>query len=264
MPTTAEKRAQARRAARVQRAHEIPYDQREQTTSRQSKKAPVKRRGFFSNFPVLTTILVLAIIGGVTFYAQQAKIGPFAPKPIPQATCNLKTHVCNKQPIMFINVHKTYIATIHTVRGNIVIQLDAKDTPITANNFVFLAQSHFFDGLYFWRVEALGKISPLNNQPSTLQLIQGGAVAKNGQDAATIPGYKFNDEKVVGTYTAGTVAMANSGANTNGCQFFIDTGDNSSQLAKSYTIFGKVISGLDVAKKIQPADKMLSVTITVK
>ncbi len=262
MPTTAEKRAQARRAARVQRAHEIPYEQRQQTTSRPPKKT--RSRGFFSNFPVLTTIIVLAILAGVTFYAQQNKIGPFAPKPIPQATCNLKTHVCNKAPIMTINVHKTYIATIHTVRGNIVIQLDAKDTPIAANNFVFLAQQHFYDGLYFWRVEAPGRLSPLNNQPSTLQLIQGGSVAKNGQDPATIPGYKFKDEKVVGNYTAGTVAMANAGPNTNGCQFFIDTGDNSSQLSKSYTIFGKVISGLDVAKKIQPGDKMLSVTITVK
>lgn len=261
MPTTAEKRAQARRAARVQRAHEAPLDQ---PMSRQPRKAQARQRGFFSNFPVLTTIVLLAIIGATLFVLQQNKIGPFAPKPIPQAVCNLKTHSCNKAPIMFINVHKTYIATIHTARGDIVIQLDAKNTPVTANNFVFLAQSHFFDGLYFWRVEALGKISPLNNQPSTLQLIQGGSVAKNGQDPATIPGYKFNDEKVVGTYTAGTVAMANAGANTNGCQFFIDTGDNSSQLAKSYTIFGKVIAGLDVAKKIQPADKMLSVTITVK
>ena len=200
----------------------------------------------------------------MTLYAQQNKLGPFKPAPIPQAVCNLKTHHCNKAPIMFINVHKTYIATIHTVRGDIVIQLDAKNTPVTANNFVFLAQSHFLDGLYFWRVEAPGKLSPLNNQPSTLQLIQGGAVAKNGQDSSSIPGYKFNDEKVVGNYTAGTVAMANAGPNTNGCQFFIDTGDNSSQLSKSYTIFGKVISGLDVAKKIQAADKMLSVTIQVK
>jgi len=262
MPKTAEKRAQARRVARVQRAHEVPYAQLDKPVARQSNKP--RSRGFFSNFPVLTTIIVLAILGGSLFYLQQNKIGPFAPKPIPQATCNLKTHVCNKAPLMTINVHKTYIATIHTVRGDIVIQLDAKNTPIATNSFVFLADQQFFNGLYFWRVEAPGKLSPLNNQPSTLQLIQGGSVAKNGQDPASIPGYKFNDEKVIGNYTAGTVAMANAGPNTNGCQFFIDTGDNSSQLSKSYTIFGKVISGLDVAKKIQPGDKMLTVTITVK
>lgn len=273
MPKTADKRAQARKAARVQRAHSVAVEQpvvRRGPAPYQQQRSRYKQKGvagFFRNFPVLTTILLLAVVGGVVFYAQQNKLGPFAPKPpkpIAQAVCNLKTHSCNKAPIMFINVHKTYIATIKTARGDIVIQLDAKDTPITVNSFVFLAQSHFFDGLYFWRVEAPGKISPLNNQPSTLALIQGGSVAKNGQDPATIPGYKFNDEKVVGNYTAGTVAMANAGANTNGCQFFIDTGDNSSQLSKSYTIFGTVTSGLNVAKLIQPADKMISVTIQVK
>ncbi len=85
-----------------------------------------------------------------------------------------------------------------------------------------------------------------------------------GRTHRASPGYTFDDEPVVGDYTTRTVAMANYGPNTNGCQFFIDTGDNSSQLSKSYTIFGKVISGLDVARKIQPADKMLPVTIQVQ
>ncbi len=277
MPKTMDKRAQARRMARVQRAHETeqPIPRRGATEQKRApqKRAPQKRKrggfmGFIQTFPVLTSIILIAVLAGAgvfTYnYAYQHKLGPFAPKPLVQAVCNLKTHHCNKAPIMFINVHKTYIATIHTVRGNIVIQLDAKDTPITVNNFVFLSENHYYNGTYFWRVEIPGKPSPLDNQPSVLQLIQGGSVTKNGQDPSSSPGYKFNDEKVVGNYTTGTVAMANAGPNTNGAQFFIDTGDNSKYFSKSYTIFGKVISGLDVAKKIQPQDKILYISIQVK
>lgn len=271
MPKTADKRAQARRQNRVQRAHAGP-----QTAIRPSARAVApsqrkpgnraKQRGFFSRYPVATTLGVLLVIGLSVLYLYQNKLGPFtppAPKPVAQATCDLKTHVCDKAPIMTINTSKTYIATIETAKGNIVIQLDAKNTPIAANNFVFLADQHFYDNTYFWRVEAAGLTSPLGG-PSTLRLIQGGAVDKNGQDAATIPGYKFKDETVVGDYTAGDVAMANSGANTNGSQFFICTGDNSKLLSKSYTIFGKVTSGLDVALKISPQDIIKTVTIQVK
>jgi cyclophilin family peptidyl-prolyl cis-trans isomerase len=225
-----------------------------------------KRGGFFSRYPVATVLALVAVVGFSVFYLYQNKLGPFAPpppKPVAQATCDLKTHVCNKAPLMTINTSKTYIATIETAKGNIAIQLDAKNTPIAANNFVFLAQQHFYDNTYFWRVEAPGLTSPLGGS-STLQLIQGGSVTKNGQDAANIPGYTFKDEKVTGHYTAGDVAMANRGANTNGAQFFICTGDNSSQLAQSYTIFGKVISGLDVAQKISPEDIIKTVTIQVK
>lgn len=180
-----------------------------------------------------------------------------------QATCNLHTHVCTRAPSMTIDPKKTYIATIHTAKGDIVIKLDAKDTPSTVNNFVFLAQQHFYDGTYFWRVEMPGQPSVLDGQPSTLDLIQGGSVAKNGEDSSDIPGYRFQDEPFPGTYTTGTVAMANSGPNTNANQFFIDTGDNSS-LPRSYTIFGAVTSGMNVAQRIMAGDTILSVTIQVE
>lgn len=279
MPKTASKRDQARREARVLRAHQTAPVVAERTTTRRATtgsarpttrrtvtgKRYQKKRGpldILRSFPVLSVIILLAIVGGVTLYAQQNKLGPFAPPAPKQAVCNLKTHVCNKAPIMTINTSKTYIATIHTAKGDIVIKLNAKGTPITANNFVFLAQQHYFDGTYFWRVEKPGKISVIDGQPSTLDLIQGGAVQKDGSDKNN-PGYKFKDEKFSGTYTPGTVAMANSGPNTNGAQFFIDTGDNSS-LPKNYTIFGTVTSGLNVAQKITAGDKILSVTIKVE
>lgn len=272
MPNTAEKRAQARRRNQVQRAHAGPppapttrQGPRGAANGKRNQGSRRKQRGFFSRYPVATVIGVLVVIGLATLYLFQNKIGPFAPpkpKPVAQATCDLKTHLCNKAPIMTINPNKTYIATIETAKGNIVIQLDAKNTPIAANNFVFLAQQHYYDGTYFWRVEAPGLTSPLGG-PSTLRLIQGGSVSKNGNDTANNPGYTFKDEKVTGSYQAGDLAMANGGANTNGAQFFICTGDNSS-LPKSYTIFGHVTSGLDVALKISPGDVIKTVTIQVK
>lgn len=224
-----------------------------------------KQRGFLSRYPWATTFVVVLALGLVTLYGYQNKLGPFAPPPPVQATCSLKSHHCNKAPIMTINVNKTYIATIETAKGNIVIQLDAKHAPLAVNNFVFLAQQRFYNGLYFWRVEVPGQTSVLDGQPSTLSLIQGATVAKNGQDPTSIPGYTFNDEPVVGDYVAGAVAMAKTSApNSNGAQFFICTGDNSKQLAKSYIIFGKVISGLDIAKSIVADDIIKTVVIQVK
>ena len=111
----------------------------------------------------------------------------------------------------------------------------AKDAPKTVNNFVMLAKDKFYDGLTFHRI-----VKDF--------MIQGGDPAGTGSGG---PGYKFNDEPVVGDYTQGTIAMANSGKNTNGSQFFIMTGDYSNgKLPKDYVIFGKVSSGLDVVKKL--------------
>jgi Cyclophilin type peptidyl-prolyl cis-trans isomerase/CLD len=90
-----------------------------------------------------------------------------------QATCDLHTHHCTKAPLMTIDVNKPYMATIKTVRGDFVIKFDAKHAPNAVNNFVFLAQTHWYDGDYFWRVEQPGKPSPLDNQPSDLSLVQG-------------------------------------------------------------------------------------------
>ena len=274
MPNTTDKRAEARRKARVQRAHAGPATTtttrpvtRYASPSQRKQGQRGKQRGFFSRYPVATVLGVLIVLGLGALYLQQNKLGPWTPpppKPVAQAKCDLKTHTCDKAPIMTINPAKTYIATIETAKGNIVIQLDAKNTPITVNNFVFLAQQHFYDNTYFWRVEAPGLTSPLGG-PSQLQLIQGGSVTSNGQDPATIPGYTIKDEKVVGDYTAGEVAMANTGKpNTGSTQFFILTGDNSKLLSKTYTIFGHVTSGMDVALKISPADVIKTVTIQVK
>jgi len=138
-------------------------------------------------------------------------------------------------PSMQIDKNKTYIAILKTSEGNISIGLNAKETPITVNNFVVLAKRGFYNNTIFHRV-----IKGF--------MIQGGD--PNG-DGTGGPGYTFNDEPFEGEYTRGTVAMANAGPNTNGSQFFIMHQDYA--LPKNYVIFGKVIEGMDVVDKIAEA-----------
>ena len=149
-------------------------------------------------------------------------------------------------PATQIDASKLYEATIATAKGTMVVCLQPSLAPATVNNFVVLARNHFFDGLTFHRVEA-GFV------------IQGGDPLGSGSGG---PGYQFADEPVTGTYTVGTVAMANSGANTNGSQFFVCIGPGCSSLQPKYNLFGHLVSGLDVALRIAKGDVMTSVTVT--
>jgi cyclophilin family peptidyl-prolyl cis-trans isomerase len=142
-------------------------------------------------------------------------------------------------PPMTIDQEATYRATMVTSCGTIVIELDAKRAPQTANSFVFLAKHGYFDGQYFHRLD------------TSIDVIQGGDPTGTGQGG---PGYSIPDElngKL--TYTAGTLAMANAGPNTGGSQFFLITGPAGTKLDANpnYTIFGHVVEGLDVAERIQ-------------
>ncbi len=130
---------------------------------------------------------------------------------------------------------KGKIVKIDTTAGLIVVELSA-DTPITSSNFISLVGKKFYDGLIFHRV--------IENF-----MIQGGDPKGNGTGG---PGYSFVDEPVVLPYKRGVVAMANSGSNTNGSQFFIMHKDY--QLPPSYTIFGRVVSGIEVVDKIASTD----------
>ena len=138
-------------------------------------------------------------------------------------------------PPMTIDKNKTYTATMKTNYGDIVIQLYPKDAPLTVNNFVFLARQGFYDGVKFHRV-----VKGF--------MIQGGDPTGTGAGG---PGYKFSDElPTTLDYYSGTIAMANSGPNTNGSQFFIMLADYSKRLPQNYSIFGRVTSGMDVVNKI--------------
>ncbi|HSX18656.1 MAG TPA: peptidylprolyl isomerase [Candidatus Saccharimonadales bacterium] len=131
---------------------------------------------------------------------------------------------------------------ITTAKGNIVFSLYG-DAPIAASNFISLVGRGFYNGLTFHRREE-GFV------------IQGGDPRGNGTGG---PGYQFIDEKVTRDYKRGIVAMANSGPNTNGSQFFIMLAD--APLPKNYTIFGNVIEGMDVVDKIAVGDKMTTVVV---
>jgi len=144
-----------------------------------------------------------------------------------------------KTPIMILDKNKTYTAKMKTTAGEMEISLNAAATPNTVNNFVFLAKKNFYDNVIFHRV-----IKGF--------MIQGGDPEGTGRGG---PGYKFDDEPFTGEYTKGTLAMANSGPNTNGSQFFIMHADY--PLQKDYVIFGKVTKGLDVVDKIANAPTTL-------
>lgn len=137
-------------------------------------------------------------------------------------------------------------AVLETNKGKIVFEL-LPDAPLTASNFIELAKGGFYDGLTFHRVV-----------PNFV--IQGGDPSGNGTGG---PGYSFKDEPVKRPYDPGIVAMANSGADTNGSQFFIMLPGNQG-LPPQYTIFGKVLSGMDVVSKIAVGDVMTKVTIQDK
>ncbi len=142
----------------------------------------------------------------------------------------------NTPPEMSIGLSKTYAATIDTSAGEIAIEFYAADAPQTVNNFVFLARDGFYDDVIFHRT-----ISGF--------MVQGGDPTGTGTGG---PGYRFRDEFHDKTkYHRGTVAMANSGPNTNGSQFFI-CHDNAG-LPNAYTIFGEVTSGMDVVDTIAEA-----------
>lgn len=138
-------------------------------------------------------------------------------------------------PAMEIDQNKKYSAILRTSKGDIDLDLFADKTPVTVNNFVHLARTDFYNGTIFHRVIAGF-------------MIQGGDPLGDGTGG---PGYTFNDEPIEGEYSRGTVAMANSGPNSNGSQFFIMHQDY--DLPKNYVIFGKVSKGLDVVDKIATA-----------
>ena len=162
-------------------------------------------------------------------------------------------------PPMLIDKTKQYTATVKMAKGGeFVIQLYADKAPITVNSFVFLARQGYFDGVTFHRVlEGF--------------MAQGGDPTGTGSGG---PGYQFVNENSDLTFDkAGVVAMANAGPNTNGSQFFITFGPTPN-LNGGYTIFGQVISGMDVVNGITRrdpekspnflGDAIASVTITEK
>ena len=159
---------------------------------------------------------------------------------------------------MCIDPSKTYSAEMVTNYGTLIIALDPIAAPATVNNFVCLARYHYYDGLTFHRV-IKGFV------------LQGGCPEGSGRGG---PGFRFQDElPKANRYELGSLAMANAGPNTNGSQFFVISGPSGVGLPPQYSLFGKVVKGLehvDVMEKVptgpgdKPVDPMIieSVTIT--
>ncbi len=228
MPT--EKRARKRSAREAKMA----------ALARQRRRRARVRR-------VITLVIVAAVIVGIYFLVKPGKTKLTAQQVADNAavaggcasspSTTLHKPSWSKPPAMTIDTAKAYTATVKTDAGSFVITLDAKQTPITVNNFVFLAKKDFFNCVTFHRVI-----------PSFMD--QTGDPTGTGSGG---PGYKFADElpaKATPQYPIGSVAMANSGPNTNGSQFFVVTGSQGETLAPNYTLFGHVTSGLSVADKI--------------
>jgi cyclophilin family peptidyl-prolyl cis-trans isomerase len=167
-----------------------------------------------------------------------------------------KQQTFDSAPPMCIDPAKTYTATMETSKGTMTIVLDPIGAPKTVNNFVFLARYHYFDGIIFHRII-----------PGFV--LQGGDPTGTGRGG---PGYRFADElPKPGRYELGSLAMANAGPDTNGSQFFVISGPDGMRLPPQYSLFGKVISGLDVVATIDaigtksgnPKEKVTIESVTI-
>jgi len=167
-----------------------------------------------------------------------------------------KTQRFDAAPPMIIDPTKTYTAEMLTNKGSLTISLDPIGAPRTVNNFVFLARWHYYDGIVFHRII-----------PGFM--CQGGDPEGSGRGG---PGYRFEDElPMPGRYEIGSIAMANAGPNTNGSQFFIVSGPDGVGLPPQYSLFGKVVRGLDVVKAIEsvgsrsgaPSEPVIIETVTI-
>jgi len=180
------------------------------------------------------------------------------PCPAPDGSAEQRRRFDEPPPLCIDRTHR-YDAQIVTALGTMVAALDPFAALQTVNNFVVLARYHFYDGLTFHRI-----VKGF--------MCQAGCPEGDGRGG---PGYTFADElPKPGRYELGTLAMANAGPNTNGSQFFIVSGPQGMRLPPQYSLFGKVVRGLDVLDAIQsapargdePVDPVVieSVTITEK
>jgi peptidyl-prolyl cis-trans isomerase B (cyclophilin B) len=163
----------------------------------------------------------------------------------PETLSGPKTY--SAPPPMTIDTSKQYTATIETEEGDLVLELFASDVPMTVNNFVFLARDRFYDGLTFHRVV----------RGPSLFVVQGGCPIGDGTGN---PGYRFDDEITEHTHVTGALSMANSGPNTNGCQFFITLAPQHG-LDGGYSVFGQLIDGMDVLERIEQGAAIIRITI---
>lgn len=243
MGTAKRERQKANRQQRLeQMARQVQKDRR---------KKGVTRWGVLVVVGALAIILIAVVTGGKststapTTSAEAPLVTVPPPVTVPGATLTgdtpcpaadgtaARTLVFAKPPPTCIDPTKTYTAVVSTTLGNYTIVLDAKNAPVTVNNYVVLARYHYYDGTPCHRIIA-GFMAQCGDPSGT-----------GSGDNAKYPGYTFADENKPATasYPKGTLAMANAGPDTNGSQYFTMLKDY--PLPASYSVFGKVTDGLD-------------------
>jgi cyclophilin family peptidyl-prolyl cis-trans isomerase len=256
--TASKKRSStAQKRPGVSSASKKPSSGKKTTSSAGKKGAPAKTQKLWWIVGVAGIVILLIVV--LTLVLNQGKSA--TPEVTPEATSaadtsssanpDMPTNPASRNgmysaaPPMTIDPAKTYIATIETEKGNIVVELYADKAPITVNNFVFLAREGFYDNTTFHRV--IADFMAQAGDPT--------GIGTGG------PGYQFTDEFDTGlTFDGpGVLAMANAGANTNGSQFFI-TFAATPWLDGQHTIFGKVISGMEVLYSISLRDPQTATT----
>ena len=234
-------------------------DVRRDEVTRSEQQSKVRRRGLQIGIVVLIVVVIVAILSFTSDDSNDVAVdnGAVTETPVTVATPAVAvpfvygTSECppadgsTEQRREFTDAHqlcidpaKTYTAEFDTTQGSFSVRLLSDRAPGTVNNFVALTRWKYFDGTKCHRV-----IEDF--------VVQCGDPTATGTGG---PGYSFADElPVAGEYKIGSLAMANSGANTNGSQFFVITGENGATLPPNYTLFGEVTVGLDTAVKAMAA-----------
>ena len=229
MPTDKRERQRAGREAR-------------RAAARQAQMRAARRRQLLTVGALVGVVVVVALAirfsgGGSSPSASSSKKDSVSCPPATATGSKTRHFQFASAPPNCLSSTSDYSAVVKTDAGSFTIGLDRKAAPKTVNNFVFLSRYHAYDGIPFHRVI-----------PGFV--VQGGDVQNKGGTGG--PGYTFADElPQAGAYKVGSVAMANSGPDTNGSQFFVITGDQGVALPPSYSLFGTVLDGLDVVQKIE-------------
>ena len=216
--------------------------------ARDARKRKTKKRGLQIGLGV--PLLIVVVFGAIRLFAPEdnksVNTGATTTSGVPgqplacpnEDGTSPATHTFPAAPTMCIDTAKTYTVKVTTSLGAYTAVLDAKKAPLTVNSFVYLARYHYFDNTPCHRII-----------PGFV--IQCGDPTGSGTGG---PGYSFKDElPAAGEYKLGSLAMANSGANTNGSQYFVISGNDGIALPPKYSLFGQVTEGLDVVTKLDAA-----------
>jgi peptidyl-prolyl cis-trans isomerase B (cyclophilin B) len=232
---------------------------------REAERQRARRRRALVTYGVLGLVLVVAAVAGglwltgdddtpagaaattTTPAAQFNDARAGAPTAPAQVACGgeippkVEHPTFPKPPTTKVDPDKTYLASFQTSCGRFVVRLDPRKAPVTTANFVFLAGKKFYDSTWFHRIVPGGTAG--------IAVIQGGDPEGTGRGG---PGYAIKDElpSSPAAYRKYSVAMANSGPNSGGSQFFINFQDNSKALQPNYSVFGQVVAGQAVVDKI--------------